>query len=118
MLGHLHGGRADGTYERRLLTYTRPDVLILDDLGLKPLPVAGPEDFYEVINERYERGALIVTSNRAFTEWPDLFQSPLLASAALDRLAHHAHQIVITGDSFRAKGRRRGGERSEPDSKP
>jgi hypothetical protein len=55
--------------------------------------------------------------NRAFTEWPDLFQSPLLASAALDRLAHHAHQIVITGDSFRAKGRRRGGERSGPDSK-
>jgi DNA replication protein DnaC len=63
MLGHLHGGRADGTYERRLLTYTRPDVLILDDFGLKPLPPAGPEDFYEVINERYERGALIITSN-------------------------------------------------------
>ena len=113
MLAHLHGGRADGTYERRLLTYTRPDVLILDDFGLKPLPPAGPEDFYDVINERYERGALIITSNRAFSEWPDLFQSPLLASAALDRLAHHAHQIVITGDSFRANGRRRAGsERS------
>jgi DNA replication protein DnaC len=89
MLGHLHGGRADGTYERRLLTYTRPDLLILDDFGLKPLPPAGPEDFYEVINERYEHGAVIVTSNRAFTEWPELFQSPLLASATLDRLAHH-----------------------------
>lgn len=112
MLGHLHGGRADSTYERRLLTYTRPDLLILDDFGLKPLPPAGPEDFYEVINERYEHGALIVTSNRAFTEWPELFQSPLLASATLDRLAHHAHQIVITGDSFRASGRRRGGDRS------
>ena len=86
-------------------------MLILDDFGLKPLPAAGPEDFYEVINERYERGALIITSNRAFTEWPDLFQSPLLASAALDRLAHHAHQIVITGDSFRAKGRRRDGRK-------
>jgi DNA replication protein DnaC len=70
------------------------------------------EDFYEVINERYERGALIITSNRAFSEWPDLFQSSLLASAALDRLAY---QIVVTGDSFRAKGRR--GERSGPDSK-
>ena len=114
MLAHLHGGRADGTYERRLLTYSRPDVLVIDEFGLKPLPPAGPEDFYDVITERYERGALIITSNRAFAEWPDLFQSPLLASAALDRLAHHAHQIVITGDSFRAKGRRRGGsERSE-----
>lgn len=107
MLAHLNGGRADGTYERRLASYVRPDLLILDDFGLKPLPPPGPEDFYEVINERYEHGALVVTSNRAFSEWPELFSNPLLASAALDRLAHNAHQITITGDSFRAKGRRR-----------
>lgn len=107
MLAHLNGGRADGTYDRRLLAYARPDLLILDDFGLKPLHPPAPEDLYEVINERYERGSLIVTSNRAFSEWPDLFQSPLLASAALDRLAHNAHQIVITGDSYRAKGKRR-----------
>ena len=108
MLAHLNGGRADGTYERRLASYVRPDLLILDDFGLKPLAGPGPEDLYEVINERYEKGSLIVTSNRAFEEWPELFANPLLASAALDRLAHNAHQIVITGDSFRAKGRRRG----------
>lgn len=107
MLGHLNGGRADGTYDRRLLTFVRPDLLILDDFGLKALQPPAPEDFYEVVNERYEKGSLIITSNRAFSEWPDLFQSPLLASAALDRLAHNAHQIVITGDSYRAKGRRR-----------
>jgi DNA replication protein DnaC len=100
MLGHLHGGRADGSYERRLLTYTRPDLLILDDFGLKPLPALGPEDLYDVINERYERGSLIVTSNRALAEWPDLFQQPLLASAALDRVdppcpadRHHGRQL-------------------------
>jgi DNA replication protein DnaC len=108
LLAHLHGGRADGTYDRRLATYIRADVLILDDFGLKPLNAQAPEDLYDVINERYERGSLIVTSNRAFSEWPDLFGSPLLASAALDRLAHNAHQIVITGDSYRAKGKRRG----------
>lgn len=108
MLAHLNGGRADGTYERRLASCVRPDLLILDDFGLKPLAAPGPEDLYEIINERYEKGSLIVTSNRAFAEWPDLFANPLLASAALDRLAHDAHQIVITGDSFRAKGRRRG----------
>ena len=105
MLAHLNGGRADGTYDRRLQSYVRADLLILDDFGLKPLPSPGPEDFYEIINERYEKGSMIVTSNRAFSEWPDLFASPLLASAALDRLADRAHQIVITGDSFRAKGR-------------
>jgi DNA replication protein DnaC len=108
MLGYLHGGRADGSYERRLLTYARPDLLILDDFGLKPLSTLGPEDFYDVINERNERGSLMITSNRALAEWPGLFQNPLLASAALDRLTHHAQQIVITGDNFRAKGRRRG----------
>lgn len=107
MLAHLNGGRADGTYERRLQTFVRADLLILDDFGLKALHPPAPEDFYEVISERYEHGSMIVTSNRAFPEWPDLFASPLLASAALDRLAHNAHQIVITGDSFRAKGRRR-----------
>ena len=107
MLAHLNGGRADATYERRLAGYVRPDLLILDDFGLKALTSPGPEDLYEVVNERYEKGSLIVTSNRAFAEWPELFNSPLLASAALDRLAHNAHQIVITGDSFRAKGRRR-----------
>ena len=80
---------------------------LIDDFGLKPLHPPAPEDLYEIVNERYERGSLIVTSNRAFSEWPDLFQSPLLASAALDRLAHNAHQIVITGDSYRAKGKRR-----------
>lgn len=107
LLAHLHGGRADGTYERRLASYLRPDLLIVDDFGLKLLLPPAPEDLYEIINERYERGSLIITSNRAFAEWPDLFQSPLLASAALDRLAHNAHQLVITGDSYRAKGQRR-----------
>jgi DNA replication protein DnaC len=107
LLAHLHGGRADGTYERRLAGYLRPDLLIVDDFGLKLLLPPAPEDLYEIINERYERGSLIITSNRAFAEWPDLFQSPLLASAALDRLAHNAHQLVITGDSYRAKGQRR-----------
>lgn len=107
LLAHLHGGRADGTYERRVSTYLRPDLLIVDDFGLKPLVPPAPEDFYEIINGRYEHGSLIITSNRAFAEWPDLFHSPLLASAALDRLAHNAHQVVITGDSYRAKGARR-----------
>lgn len=104
MLSHLNGGRADGTYERRLLTYLRPDVLILDDFGLKPMRPPGGEDLYEVIDGRYQRGAIIMTTNRAFNEWPELFDQPVLASAAIDRLAHGATQLVITGDSFRVKG--------------
>jgi DNA replication protein DnaC len=105
MLSHLQGGRADGTFERRLAGYVRPDLLVLDDFGLKPLePPYGPTDLFDVINERYEQGSILLTSNRAPAEWPDVFGNPLLASAGLDRLAHHAETVVITGTSFRARG--------------
>ena len=102
MLQHIHGGRADGSYEKRLASYLRPDLLVLDDFGLKPLSERMPSDMYDVMNERYEVGSILVTSNRAPKEWPDLFGDPLLASAGLDRLAHQAETLVITGRSFRA----------------
>lgn len=106
MLAHLQGGRADGTLDRRLATYLRPDLLVLDDFGLKPLePPYGPTDLFDVISERYEQGSIVLTSNRAPAEGPDIFGNPLLASAALDRLAHHAQTVVITGSSFRAHDR-------------
>ena len=102
MLQHINGGRADGTLERRFQTYLRPDLLVLDDFGLKLLSPPGPEDLYDIINERYERGSIVLTSNRAPEEWPDLFGEPLLAAAGLDRLTHQAQVLVITGTSFRA----------------
>jgi len=106
MLGHLNGGRADGSFERRLTGYLRPDLLLLDDFGLRTLRAHEAEDLYQVINERYERGSILVTSNRDYAEWPGAFgDNPLLASAALDRLAHRAHLITITGASFRAQER-------------
>jgi DNA replication protein DnaC len=107
LLQHLNGGRADGSLERRRQSYLRPALLILDDFGLKPLLPPGPEDLYDIINERYEKGSILLTSNRAPAEWPALFGDPLLASAGLDRLAHHAEVIVMAGDSFRAQGRKK-----------
>jgi DNA replication protein DnaC len=101
MLGHIHAGRADGTYERRLATYLRPDLLVLDDFGLKALPPAGPEDLYDVIEQRYERRSIVLTSNRAPAEWRELFRNDLLASAALDRLSDRARVVAITGRSYR-----------------
>jgi len=105
MLTHLHGGRADGTYERRLGQYVRPDLLVLDDFGLKPMRPPAAEDLYEVIERRYGQAAIVLTTNRAPDEWPELFDNPALGSAALDRLAHGATQVVIAGDSYRAKGK-------------
>lgn len=107
MLAHLNGGRADGSWERRLQSYLRPDLLVLDDFGLKPLTPPAPEDLYDVINERYEKGSIMLTSNRSPGEWPDLFGDPLLASAGLDRLAHAAEVLVMQGRSYRAQGRQR-----------
>lgn len=107
MLQHLHGGRADDSLERRLKTYLRPDLLILDDFGLKPLQAPAPTDLYDVINERYERASILLTSNRPPGEWPGLFGDPLLAAAGIDRLAHRAEIIIIRGDSFRAQSRKR-----------
>ena len=105
MLQHIHGGRADGTWERRLQTYLRPELLVLDDFGLKALPAPGPSDLYDVIDGRYEKGSIVLTSNRAPAEWPDVFVDPLLASAGLDRLGDHAEVLVITGASYRAQAR-------------
>jgi DNA replication protein DnaC len=104
MLQQINGGRADGTIERRFQTYLRPDLLVLDDFGLKALHPPAAEDLYDIINERYERGSIMLTSNRALEEWPDLFGAPLLASAGLDRLTHNAAVVIITGASFRAQG--------------
>ena len=113
-LAQLAAGRADGTFERRLAALARPQLLILDDFGLKPLRPPAPEDLYELIAERYEKGSIIITSNRAFPEWPDLFGEPLLASAALDRLGHDAHQIAITGESYRTRATRRRSAEKKP----
>lgn len=107
MLAHLAGGRADGTHEQCLARYLRPDLLVLDDFGLKPLRSPGPEDLYDVIHERYERASILLTSNRDRAEWPELFGEPLLASAALDRLTHRAHFVEITGPGFRAEQTRK-----------
>ena len=101
LLRHLHAGRADSSTDQRLQRYLAPDLLVIDDFGLKPLPSTGPVDLYDVINGRYEKGSIVVTSNRAPSEWPELFGDPLLANAGLDRLGHRATVLLISGRSFR-----------------
>jgi len=112
MLSQLRASRADNTYDRKLLRFSKPDLLIIDDLGLRPLRHDEPMDLYDVISRRYERGSIIITSNRAVEEWPPLFHDELLASAAMDRLLHHGHTVVIEGESYRnpVKRRRRKGK--------
>lgn len=101
MFTTLRASRADHSYERKLLKFTAPELLVVDDLGLRPLRDFEPEDLYEIIRQRYEKAATIWTSNRATEEWYPLFGDELLASAAMDRLLHHATVIEIRGKSFR-----------------
>jgi DNA replication protein DnaC len=101
MLKRMHQSRADHSTEKMLRKLLAPDVLILDDFGLRRLDAQQSSDFYEVIVERHRRGSTIVTSNRTIEEWIPLFDDPILAQSALDRLAHNAHQVVIEGDSYR-----------------
>lgn len=97
----LRAARGDGTYERKLARVTSVDVLVVDDLGLRPLNSEEAGDLYEVIRLRHRHGSLVITSNRAIEELAVLFGDPLLASAAMDRLLENAHQLVLEGDSFR-----------------
>jgi DNA replication protein DnaC len=101
MLRQLRAARADGSFDRRLLRFTTPAMLIIDDLGLRPLASDEPVDLYEVVRQRYERGSIVITSNRDEEELSRLFGDPLLASAAMDRLLHRAHVLVLEGDSYR-----------------
>ena len=106
LFAELRAARASDNYDRRMLRFTGPDLLIIDDLGLRPLRYEAPEDLHEVIRQRYEHGSIIVTSNRAVEEWYGLFGDALLASAAMDRLLHHSHVVVMEGNSYRNPPRR------------
>jgi DNA replication protein DnaC len=105
MFRYLNGGRADNSWETRIKRHTVTDLLIIDDFGLKSLTPLQSDDFYEVINERYMKKSVIFTSNRSIEDWQGLFPDPLIANSALDRIAHNAHQIVMTGESYRNRGK-------------
>jgi DNA replication protein DnaC len=105
VLSDLGAGHLDGTWERRLRRYLSPDLVILDDFGLRAFSERQGEDLYELISERVRRGSTIVTSNRPPTEWYALFPNPVLAEGALDRLVNAAHHVSLEGQSFRPRQR-------------
>lgn len=103
MFKTLYAARADNSLDRELMKLVSPDLLVIDDFGLERLMPDQAHDFYEIVSERYERGSTIITSNRHVDEWTGLFEDPILANSALDRLAHNGHQMVIEGESYRRK---------------
>ncbi|MDA8103749.1 MAG: IS21-like element helper ATPase IstB [Nitrospiraceae bacterium] len=103
MFKKLLQSRADNSYGKELVKLISPELLIIDDFGLQRLTDEQTGDFYEVVIERYGRTSTIITSNRDVQEWMALFDDPIMANSALDRIAHNAHQLVIEGESYRRK---------------
>jgi DNA replication protein DnaC len=96
--------KKSGKLKHQLKKYLRPSLLILDELGYLPIDKLGADLLFQIISGRYEHGATIITTNRAYKEWPEIFNNDsTLTSALLDRLLHHAQTVVIEGPSYRMK---------------
>jgi len=113
MLHTLNASKADNTYYQKIAFYLAPDLLILDELGFKKLPGYSADDFFEIISKRYEKGSIIITTNKAFERWGDIFADNTLSSAILDRIVHYSEIIKINGPSYRAKNMKKGGDQGQ-----
>jgi len=103
LIGALAKAEREGTLRERIRFYCRPSLLIVDEIGYLPVVPGGGNLFFQLVNARYEKGAMILTSNRGFAEWGEIFGSPVVATALLDRLLHHAIVIQIDGSSYRLR---------------
>jgi DNA replication protein DnaC len=103
-INSLVAAQSTGRLKHELNKYLKPDLLILDELGYLPIDKTGSDMLFQIISHRYEQGSLIITTNRAFKNWPEIFNNDsTLTSALLDRLLHHTQTVVIEGKSYRMK---------------
>lgn len=104
-------GRAyrEGRLDRRMKVYLAPKVLVIDEMGYLPMDTLGATIFFQLVSARYERGSIVLTSNKSYTDWGAVFGDPIIATAILDRLLHHSVTINIRGESYRLKERRKAG---------
>lgn len=103
LIDKLNVARADGSIKQLMNVIVSADLLILDELGFKKIPAEFIDGVFEVIRKRYETGSIIITSNRNFEDWGNIFGDIVMASAIIDRIVHHAEIIKIDGDSYRTK---------------
>ena len=101
--------------ERRLRIYVGPKLLVIDEMGYLPLDEVGATIFFQLVSARYERGSIILTSNKTYGDWGSIFGDPVIATAILDRLLHHSTTVNIRGQSYRLKDRRKAGLLPQPE---
>ena len=103
LIGALAKAEREGSLRERIRFYCRQALLIVDEIGYLPVVPGGGNLFFQLVNARYEKGAMILTSNWGFAEWGEIFGSPVVATALLDRLLHHAIVVQIEGSSYRLR---------------
>ena len=105
-INKLSAAQAAGRFASELRKYTRPELLVMDELGYLPIDQRGADLLFQIISQRYEQGALVLTANKVFKQWPSIFNNDAtLTSAILDRVLHHAEVVAIEGKSYRMKDR-------------
>src|SRR3954471_109841 len=109
LVAALAKAHAEGRLEDRLSFFAKPKLLIIDELGYLPFEPDAAHLFFQLVSRRYERGAMLITSNRSVGEWGSVFGDPVVATAILDRLLHHSHVVTIRGDSYRLREKRKSG---------
>lgn len=107
MITALRASLADNSLERALRNLTHPSVLIVDEMGYLPLDREGSHLFFQLVSKRYEKGSIILTSNKSFGEWGTIFADTVIASAILDRLLHHSTSFNIKGESYRLREKKK-----------
>ena len=109
LLATLAKAESEGHLADKLTFYAKPKLLLVDELGYLPFERRAAHLFFQLVARRYERGAMLITTNQAVTQWGHVFGDEVLAAAILDRLLHHSHTLVITGESYRLKQKRKAG---------
>ena len=103
LIASLAKAEREGALRERIRYLSRAALLVVDEIGYLPVVPGGGNLFFQLVNARYEKGAMILTSNRGFAEWGEVFGDPVVATALLDRLLHHAVVIQIEGSSYRLR---------------
>lgn len=106
MINRLIASKCDYGLERALKRYTSPGLLVIDELGYMPMDKDGRDLFFQVISKRAETGSMIITTNKAFKDWTEVFQDNAVATAIAERLIEHGELIKIEGSSYRVKKRK------------
>jgi DNA replication protein DnaC len=109
LVAGLAKAHVEGRLEERLGFFAKPKLLIVDELGYLPFEPNAAHLFFQLVSRRYERGSMLITSNRSVGEWGTVFGDSVVATAILDRLLHHSHVVTIRGDSYRLREKRRSG---------